>query len=189
MFSLRLDIEAMISMGLLIPWCLSSRDALKDWPIRLLMLLMPWPLVFLAFAPGVLFWRYHDEGDIYVVASSIGVGVAYVLLNLRTGRILNLISAWLSGILLWGLMSHYLTFAAWAFDFIGPYRETTAVLLKSFVILLSFIVLYVMIRLTIHGRQQYLSELRNPDICHACSYDLRGSIESTHCPECGKSRA
>jgi|GEM_PF-4055085 len=186
MFFIQYHQEAMLvsafNMLLLVGWVFLRTDHLKYWLVRWTVMALPWLMALLAAVPMVLLTRYHGARGITLFSTSIGVGLAFVLLNLRTGWIIQQVNAWLSAILLWGLVSHSLTFAMWAFGFSEYVRDGV---MPSVAPVLVF---GVMIRLTIHWRQQYLSELRNPDICHACGYDLRGSIDATHCPECGQER-
>lgn len=167
---------------LLVGWVCLRPGHLKHWLVRWAVMGLPWLMALLAAIPIVLLTRYRGVWEIILFATSIGVGLAFVLLNLRTGWIIQQANAWLSAILLWGLVSYSLTYALWAFGFSAHVRDTLMPVLAP------VLVFGVMINLTIQWRQAYLREIRNPGICQACGYDLRMLKRDQACPECGRDR-
>lgn len=165
---------------MLVAGCVMKPAYGRHWLGKAFLLTVPVMLWGIAVMPGLLFTRHRVAADHLLFGLATLAGVVCILLLLRTGRLFYQVMGllYLAAFLKLATMNVTSLFYHWG------YSQTVRDMIVP--VSMSALVLFPVVKLTMHWRKAYLKRIHDPMRCRHCEYDLQGSLAATHCPECGQ---
>lgn len=153
-----------------------------DWGV-----LLATPSVMMALMLGYVMLGAMSEPSLMVMVLFLMylTCVYFSVLQVRTGMLLPRWLGFLNMMICWGLPVFLFVPGGLSFSHTPKNRVMVLLLLLIWTSIIWGPLLYYSHQ---WKRDRLQRERRSARHCHACGYDLRGSIEATHCPECGQAR-